>query len=80
MCLLAECAASFKENLVLAIRANEKRINQHLSESLMLVTALQPHVSPPAPCALTHACPPTQDHPCLAACTIMPRVLPHCLK
>ena len=55
MCLLAECAASFKDNLVLRIRADEKRLDQHLSGRLMLVTALNPHVSLPTTCAF--ACP-----------------------
>ena len=39
MCLLVECAAFLKENLVLGMRADKKTINQHLSGSLMLVTA-----------------------------------------
>lgn len=47
--LLGDSAASFTENLVLGIKANEKRINQLLNESLMLVTALNPHVSIPTP-------------------------------
>ena len=47
--LLGDSAASFTENLVLGIKANEKRINQLLNESLMLVTALNPHVSNPTP-------------------------------
>ncbi|CAK0783883.1 fumarase fum1 [Coccomyxa viridis] len=42
--LLGDSAASFTENIVLGIEANEVRINQLLNESLMLVTALNTHV------------------------------------
>ncbi len=42
--LLGDSAASFTENMVLGIEANEVRINQLLNESLMLVTALNTHV------------------------------------
>jgi len=35
---------SFTRNCVSGITANEKRINQLLHESLMLVTALNPHI------------------------------------
>lgn len=38
--LLADASASFTTNCVVGIKANEKRINQLLNESLMLVTAL----------------------------------------
>jgi hypothetical protein len=38
--LLADATNSFTDNCVVGIRANEKRINQLLNESLMLVTAL----------------------------------------
>ena len=38
--LLADATKSFTDNCVVGIRANEKRINQLLNESLMLVTAL----------------------------------------
>ena len=43
--LLGDASASFTENMVLGIKADEARINQLLHESLMLVTALNPHVS-----------------------------------
>ncbi|DBA99434.1 TPA: fumarase fum1 [Trebouxia sp. C0006] len=38
--LIADASASFTTNCVVGIKANEKRINQLLNESLMLVTAL----------------------------------------
>jgi fumarate hydratase class II len=40
--LLADASVSFSVNCVDGIQANEKRINQLLNESLMLVTALNP--------------------------------------
>jgi fumarate hydratase, class II len=40
--LLADSANSFNTNCVAGIRVNEKRVNQLLNESLMLVTALNP--------------------------------------
>ena len=42
--LLADGAASFVEHCVAGIAANERRIAQLLHESLMLVTALNPHI------------------------------------
>lgn len=42
--LLADACSSFRENCVDGIEANEKRIKQHLENSLMLVTALNPHI------------------------------------
>lgn len=42
--LIADGCVSFKKNCVDGIQANEKRINQLLYESLMLVTALNPHI------------------------------------
>jgi fumarate hydratase class II len=42
--LLADGAASFTDNCVLGLEANPKRIQEHLERSLMLVTALNPHV------------------------------------
>ncbi|MBN4016576.1 class II fumarate hydratase [Rhodospirillaceae bacterium AH-315-P19] len=42
--LLADSAASFTKNCVIGIEANEARITQLLHESLMLVTALNPHI------------------------------------
>ena len=42
--LLADSAVSFTDNCVSGIRANEKRIAELLSQSLMLVTALNPYI------------------------------------
>lgn len=42
--LLADAFISFTVNCVTGIEANEKRINQLMRESLMLVTALNPHI------------------------------------
>lgn len=42
--LLADASISFTINCVAGIEANEKRINQLMRESLMLVTALNPHI------------------------------------
>ena len=42
--LVADAAESFTDNCVVGIEANEKRIKQLLHESLMLVTALNPHI------------------------------------
>ena len=42
--LLADAARSFADNCVVGIEPNRERINQLLHESLMLVTALNPHV------------------------------------
>jgi fumarate hydratase class II len=42
--LLADAALSFTDNCVVGVVANEKRIADLLSESLMLVTALNPHI------------------------------------
>lgn len=42
--LLADSVESFTENCVRGIQANESRIEQFLNESLMLVTALNPHI------------------------------------
>ena len=42
--LLADAAVSFTDNCVVGVKANEKRIATLLSESLMLVTALNPHI------------------------------------
>lgn len=42
--LLADASDSFRENCVDGIEANTKRINSLLNESLMLVTALNPHI------------------------------------
>lgn len=42
--LLADASVSFTDNCVTGIKANEKRIRQLMEESLMLVTALNPHI------------------------------------
>jgi fumarate hydratase class II len=42
--LLADGCASFTEHCVIGITANTARIKQHLNESLMLVTALNPYI------------------------------------
>jgi fumarate hydratase class II len=42
--LLAEGARSFTERCAAGIAPNEKRIREHLDGSLMLVTALSPHI------------------------------------
>lgn len=42
--LLADSARSFTDNCVVGIEANTKRITQLMNESLMLVTALNPHI------------------------------------
>jgi fumarate hydratase class II len=42
--LLADAADSFTRNCLVGITANEERINKLLYESLMLVTALNPHI------------------------------------
>ena len=42
--LLSDAARSFTDNCVVGIEANKERINKLLNESLMLVTALNPHI------------------------------------
>merc|ERR1712146_639600 len=42
--LLADGATSFAENCVDGLLPNRKRIQEHLERSLMLVTALNPHI------------------------------------
>ena len=42
--LLADACESFRLHCVVGIEANEDRIRQHLQNSLMLVTALTPHI------------------------------------
>ncbi len=42
--LIADGAVSFVDNCVVGIEANEERIAKLMSESLMLVTALNPHI------------------------------------
>jgi len=42
--LMAEAARSFNDRCAAGIEPNEKRIREHLDNSLMLVTALNPHI------------------------------------
>jgi fumarate hydratase class II len=42
--LIADACRSFADNCVRGIRANKPRIEQLLNQSLMLVTALNPHI------------------------------------
>jgi fumarate hydratase class II len=42
--LLADGCTSFRENCVVGIEPNRERIDEHLRNSLMLVTALNPHI------------------------------------
>ncbi|HEY1798844.1 MAG TPA: class II fumarate hydratase [Stellaceae bacterium] len=42
--LLAQACASFQERCARGIEANPARIREHLDQSLMLVTALSPHI------------------------------------
>lgn len=42
--LLGDSCRSFANNCIIGIKANESRISQLLNESLMLVTALNPHI------------------------------------
>jgi fumarate hydratase, class II len=42
--LLADVADSFTQNCVVGIEANRERIKDHMDRSLMLVTALAPHI------------------------------------
>jgi fumarate hydratase class II len=42
--LLADAADSFRENCVVGITANEANLKRNLENSLMLVTALNPHI------------------------------------
>ena len=42
--LLADAARSFNDRCARGLAANEKRIREHLDNSLMLVTALNPHI------------------------------------
>ena len=42
--LLGDAARSFTDNCVVGIKANEQRIHQLMESSLMLVTALNPHI------------------------------------
>ena len=42
--LLGDASHSFNDNCVIGIEANQKTIQRHLTNSLMLVTALNPHI------------------------------------
>jgi len=42
--LISDACESFTDNCIVGIEPNEKNINKHLTESLMLVTALNPHI------------------------------------
>jgi fumarate hydratase class II len=42
--LIADACVSFTDNCVVGIEANKDRIKEHLNNSLMLVTALNPHI------------------------------------
>ena len=42
--LLADACDSFRENCLVGIEANKAQIKRHLENSLMLVTALNPHI------------------------------------
>ena len=42
--LLTDAVTSFTDNCVFGIEANRERIKEHLDRSLMLVTALAPHI------------------------------------
>ncbi len=42
--LLADACESFRDNCVIGIKANKTTIAKHLNNSLMLVTALNPHI------------------------------------
>jgi fumarate hydratase class II len=42
--LLADASTSFTKNCLQGIKANEVTIAKHLEHSLMLVTALNPHI------------------------------------
>jgi fumarate hydratase class II len=42
--LLADSIVSFNDNAAVGIKANEEKIDHFLNDSLMLVTALNPHI------------------------------------
>ena len=42
--ILSDCCRSFTAKCVIGLVANEEKISQHLENSLMLVTALNPHI------------------------------------
>ena len=52
--LLGDAARSFTDNMVLGIEANEARIGELMRSSLMLVTALSPHIGYDKAAAVAH--------------------------
>ena len=42
--ILSDTCISFSEKCIDGLEANEEKISQHLENSLMLVTALNPHI------------------------------------
>ncbi|CAG8512399.1 34634_t:CDS:10 [Racocetra persica] len=42
--ILSDASESFTKNCIVGIKANEKKINEIMNQSLMLVTALNPHI------------------------------------
>jgi fumarate hydratase, class II len=52
--LLADACESFNANCIAGIEPNLSRIRQHLNESLMLVTALSPHIGYEKAAAIAH--------------------------
>ena len=42
--ILSDSCRSFTDNCVKGLKANEDRITEHLENSLMLITALNPHI------------------------------------
>ncbi len=53
--LMADAARSFTEHCILGLRANEPRIRELMERSLMLVTALAPHIGYDAAAAIAKA-------------------------
>jgi fumarate hydratase class II len=52
--LLGDAARSFTDNMVTGIEANEERIGELMRSSLMLVTALSPHIGYDKAAAVAH--------------------------
>ncbi len=52
--LLGDAARSFTDNMVAGIEANEERIGELMRSSLMLVTALSPHIGYDKAAAIAH--------------------------
>lgn len=53
--LLSDAAASFTEHRIVGIEANEAPIAEHVAQSLMLVTALHPHIGYDKAAEIAHA-------------------------